>query len=86
MKFCLIKLECNGSLKVCNTSQLDPTENTDTCIELDNESWKFGDKTFANSAEGKSVVVTPLLFTGEFIVFLLHSWGLAYYFEIIYSL
>ena len=84
MKFCWIKVEWSGSLKVCNTSQLEPTQNTDTCIEFDNESWKFGDKTVASSAEGKSVV-TPLLFTGEFIVFLLNSWGLAYL-KIIYSL
>ena len=67
MPFCLLKLKQNGALKVCCSSKIEPTENTDTCEELGNSSWHFGDSTFARSTDGNRCAVIPLLFTGELL-------------------
>ena len=64
MLYCLIKLE-NGKLKCCPSAAIEPTDNTLTCIELDNESWKFGEMTIARTAKGNRIAVEPMLFSGE---------------------
>ena len=44
---------------------LEPTEYTDTCETLNNESWNFGDETFYNPEEGNRYVVEPFHFSGK---------------------
>ena len=55
----------NGKLKCCPSSVIEPTENTDTCVELDNENWKFGETTIARTAKGNRIAVKPMMFSGE---------------------
>lgn len=61
--FVLVKTE-SGRLKACPASAIEPTENTDTCEELNDDVWQYGESTFARTQSGKRVAVEPLYFSG----------------------
>ena len=68
MKFVLMRLLRENkppTLKIAASSVLEPTENTDTCEDFDNNNWHFGEKTVAVTNSGKRVDVQPLGFSGN---------------------
>ena len=64
MSYALVKL-ADGRLRSCPTDSIDPTDDTDTCQEIDNDTWIFGQKTFARKTSGRKVPVEPLFFGGK---------------------
>jgi hypothetical protein len=58
-----------GNIKGCPVSAVEPTSNTDTCDELCDETWTYGETTFARTSSGKRVAVEPLYFAGKFLNF-----------------
>lgn len=62
--FSIIKTK-NGQYKKCPASSIEPTENTETCAELSDATWHYGDTTFARTKNGNRVAVEPIFFHGK---------------------